>query len=209
MTRSRWFSSLALVCIVAVVSIIFSATVTALAFQPASPIEVLNGITSTLKRLKETGEKSLYFEHASKLVASHVAINEVAAHVYGREFSDLPRERQDRFIRLVTKLLSAAITEELLKNIQELPPDSVEKIHQGRAKITFSLPFEDRDSRYAVEMREIAGRWIIFDINIDGVSMLRNMMYQVRSVRKSGGYEGVIDKLDQMIGEFDKEGVKE
>ena len=41
--------------------------------------------------------------------------------------------------------------------------------------------------------------WLLFDVNVDGASMIRTTMAQGRRALRDGGFEGVMEALERMI----------
>ncbi len=72
-----------------------------------------------------------------------------------------------------------------------------EKIKGYKALVETRIIRANESSSIAYTMVKSGGRWLIFDVNVNGVSMIRNMMVQIRSKLRDGSYEAVIELLQE------------
>ena len=54
-------------------------------------------------------------------------------------------------------------------------------------------------------MRKSETRWMVYDINIEGVSPVRNYQEQFKSILRKDRYEGLVKVLEEKINSFSSE----
>ena len=52
-------------------------------------------------------------------------------------------------------------------------------------------------------MQRESDRWMVYDINIEGVSLIRNYMEQFRSIIREKQYEGLIRTIEEKNRSFE------
>lgn len=175
--------------------------------EDATPAETVDTVFQIIQRyhteiITESERASLENNDYSNLydqIEQYVAIELIAKHTYGRKYIELSPEQKREYIHLSKNLLQRAMTAEIIKHNIQLPSEFTEKVRSNRAGLTFLLPISGKVSSFMISLRRIDNSWKIFDVNRDGVSMVRNMMQQVRPLIKRDGYDGVIAKLKELL----------
>ena len=71
-----------------------------------------------------------------------------------------------------------------------------ETVKGDRAQVTTLI--EDNGVKLPVHyiMRQEGGKWVVYDINIEGVSLVRNYQEQFKSILRKEKYEGLVKVLE-------------
>lgn len=54
-------------------------------------------------------------------------------------------------------------------------------------------------------LRKIDGSWMVYDVNIEGVSLVRNYMTQFNKIIKKNKFSGLMEKLNRKLESLDEE----
>ncbi|MEE4242756.1 MAG: ABC transporter substrate-binding protein [Desulfopila sp.] len=143
--------------------------------------------------------KSQQASAAVGFIEKHIAVSLAAAHIYGNGWKSLEKQDQAAF----TDALLAVFRQVMAENIVDFAGKTLEfKEEQQKgekALVRYTVPW-DKPSSLVYSLRKRQGKWLIFDINRDGVSLLRNFMSQLRPIIQREGLEAAVLKLHD-IGE--------
>ena len=88
------------------------------------------------------------------------------------------------------------------KNIEYLE----EKIQDDRAQVTTLVVRNDVKLPVNYILQLTPRGWMVYDINIEGVSLVRNYMEQFRSILRTGSFEGLVKIIEAKNRSFDQAG---
>ena len=189
--------------IVAAVTFIFLAVVpasSAFANQPG-PTEQLR---PTLERLiaivkdPELAGEAKKAERRELIMATVVTrfdFNEMSKRVLGPTWEEINDEQRNGFITQMTKLLE----NNYIGQLENYSGNSVEyvgeRIRGDLAQV--STLIENNGSDYPVHyiMSNENGTWMVYDINIEGVSLIRNYRAEFTSILRQRNFEGLMNTL--------------
>lgn len=128
---------------------------------------------------------------------------EMSQRVIGREWNDLPKEKQDRFQVLFTKLLENAYIGKIETYSGEEIQFTGERIKDNRAIV--STQIENNGQWLPVDyiMIKKAEQWTVYDINIEGMSLVRNYMEQFKSILRRDKFDGLVKLLEEKNSTFE------
>jgi phospholipid transport system substrate-binding protein len=127
---------------------------------------------------------------------------EMSQRVVGKEWKGLSQEKQDHFQALFTKLLENAYIGKFEgysgKEIQYVG----ERAKDDRAIV--STQIENNGQLIPVDyvMTKKENLWKVYDINIEGVSLVRNYMEQFQSILRRDKFDGLVKLLEEKNGTF-------
>ena len=169
-----------------------------------------NGPTEQLKPAIEEliailGDESLQgdenkIERRAKIMAtisSGFDFREMSRRVLGRTWNTISAEEKDYFVVQMTKLLENVYIGRLETYSGEEVEFVAERIKGKRAQVTTLI--EQDSVKFPVHyiMQKEHDRWMVYDINIEGVSLIRNYMEQFRSILRTEKYEGLIKIIEE------------
>ncbi len=185
-------------------------------FWSASPALAISGPTEqlkpTLKALIDIlldsslkGEEHKVERRAK--IMGHVTqgfdFREMSQRVLGREWKGLPPEKQDHFQELFTKLLENAYIGKLESYSGQEIQYIGERQKENRAIV--STQIENNSQLIPVDyvMIKKEDRWVVYDINIEGVSLVRNYMEQFKSILRRDKFDGLVKLLEEKNSTFE------
>jgi phospholipid transport system substrate-binding protein len=130
-------------------------------------------------------------------ISSGFDFREMSRRVLGRTWNTIDDEQQDYFVVQMTKLLENVYIGRLETYSGETVEFVAERIKGKRAQVTTLI--EQDSVKFPVHyiMQKEHDRWMVYDINIEGVSLIRNYMEQFRSILRTEKYEGLIKIIEE------------
>ena len=127
---------------------------------------------------------------------------EMSRRVLGKTWTKIDAEEQEYFVSQMTKLLENVYIGKLETYTGQGVEFVAEKVKGNRAQVTTLI--EDGGANLPVHyiMRRTGSKWMVYDINIEGVSLIRNYMEQFRSILRTKEYEGLIKIIEEKNASF-------
>ena len=127
---------------------------------------------------------------------------EMSKRILGSTWNSISAQEQDQFTELMTKLLENVYIGKLENYSDQTIGYVGERVKGERAQV--STLVEDNNIRIPVHyiMAMGQGRWMVYDINIEGVSLVRNYMEQFKSILRSEKFEGLIKIIEDKNKSF-------
>lgn len=127
---------------------------------------------------------------------------EMSQRVIGKEWKELPPEKQDHFQALFTKLLENAYIGKFESYSGQEIQYTGERVKGDRAIV--STQIENNGQLIPVDyiMTKKEARWMVYDINIEGVSLVRNYMEQFKSILRRDKFDGLVKLLEEKNSTF-------
>lgn len=179
------------------------------AFAENGPMEqlrpTLSKLTSVLTDPELMGdEKKL--ERRAKIMDSIKAgfdFREMSKRILGRTWKSITVAEQDYFTEQMTKLLENVYLGKLETYSGQTIGYVSERVKGKRAQV--STLIEDNGIQIPVHyiMSLDMGRWMVYDINIEGVSLVRNYMEQFKSIIRTEQFAGLIKVLEDKNRSFE------
>jgi len=175
-----------------------------LAFAGESPTEDLRPSLTSLVAL--LGDESLKGddnkeERRSKImdeINNGFDFKEMSRRVLGKTWRTLDDAERENFTEIMTKLLENVYVGKLEDYSGGDIEYVEEKIKKGtRAQVTTLI--EEGGVKLPVHyiMRKGEEKWMVYDINIEGVSLVRNYQQQFKSILRKDKYEGLVKVLEE------------
>lgn len=172
-------------------------------FASVSPTEDLKPSLDSLVKL--LGDESLKGEDKKaerrKKIMDEIKkgfdFREMSRRVLGRSWNEIGSVEQDKFTTIMTKLLENVYVGKL-ETYSGGDIEYVEETIKGkRAQVTTLI--EDNGVKLPVHyiMRLGSKKWEVYDINIEGVSLVRNYQEQFKSILRKDKYEGLVKVLEE------------
>ncbi len=189
--------------ILLIISVVLITGIWAQAADPKSPTEhlkpALDSLVDILKdeSLKGDDKKVERRKLIMKEISSGFDFREMSQRVLGRTWNTITPEQQDYFVVQMTKLLENVYVGKLETYSGQRVEFVEERIKGNRAQVTTLI--EDQGVKLPVHyiMQKTGSKWMVYDINIEGVSLIRNYMEQFRSILRQNDYEGLIKILEE------------
>jgi phospholipid transport system substrate-binding protein len=165
----------------------------------------LNAIISILLDPAMKGEEKK-IERRTKIMAYVNAgfdFREMSQRVIGKEWRELTPEKQDNFQRLFTKLLENAYIGKFESYSGQEIQFLGERIKDDRAIVTTQIENNGQFIPIDYVMIKKDVKWMVYDINIEGVSLVRNYMEQFKAILRRDKFDGLMKLLEDKNSTFE------
>ncbi len=168
---------------------------------------VLNDLTAVLKDKNLKGKEHLV-ERRDKImsiVKREFDFREMSKRVLGITWRQIDEKEKDHFTEVMTKLLENVYIGKL-EGYSGQDIEFVEEIVKGdRAQVTTLV--ENGDTKIPVHyiMNKTDSGWMVYDINIEGVSLVANYKAQFKSILRTEDFKGLVKVLEDKNRSFLKE----
>lgn len=167
-----------------------------------SPMEQLRPTLSKLTKLLADpalkGEENKTARRAKIMssIKEGFDFREMSRRILGSTWNEITSAEQDYFTEQMTKLLENVYIGKLENYSGQTIGYVSERVKGERAQV--STLIEDNNVQIPVHyvMALANGRWMVYDINIEGVSLVRNYMEQFRSILRTGKFSGLIKVIE-------------
>lgn len=187
--------------------VIFSLAGPATAQPPQGPKEQLrNDIDAIVDILKKEalvpGEKA---ERITVLVRQRFDFAAMSRQVLAVNWRRASEEQKTRFSALFADLLEANYRGRMEDYISEYSDEHVEygseTIRDGRALVETLLVTDTREFPISYKMLQKEGEWLIYDVEIEGVSLVRNFRSTYDEIVRREGIDRLLERMEEKIRE--------
>jgi phospholipid transport system substrate-binding protein len=154
------------------------------------------------EELKTPGRAEERHRQLEKVIGNRIAYDEMAKRSLGPQWAQLNEEERQEFVRLYAQLLRDTYSsrfdrysDEKVEFLQETLQGDYAEV---RTRLTSSKFTLDVDYR----MLQRAGDWRVYDIVVDGISLVHSYREQFNKIIRTYSYEELVTKLRQKTGEI-------
>jgi len=152
--------------------------------------------------LKAPGKAEERRQQLEKVIGNRIAYDEMARRSLGPQWAQLNEEERQEFVRLYAQLLRDTYssrfdryTDEKVEFLQETLQGDYAEVRTRLTSSKFNLDVDYR-------MLQRAGDWRVYDIVVDGISLVHSYREQFAKIIRTYSYEGLVSKLRQKTGEI-------
>jgi len=193
-----------LIHLLAVMSLFVATTGEVVAEDPSLAGAIVREATQTiLTAVKEDREglkadPQRLYKMVNEVVLPHFDFRRMARRVLGKNWRRATAEQRDRFVAefkgLLVRTYATAVTEYRGQTVKYLP--AVKR--PGRDDVTVRTEVREPGGliipiTYAMYLKD--GAWLVFDVKVDGVSLVINYRASFRSEIRRGGLDALIEWL--------------
>ena len=136
------------------------------------------------------------------IIASGFDFREMSRRVLGKTWNEISEEDQQYFVSQFTKLLENVYIGKLESYGGRTYEFVAERIKGKRAQVTTLIPYEESKIPVHYIMQRELDKWMVYDINIEGVSLVRNYMEQFRTILRKEQYDRLIKIIEDKNKSF-------
>ena len=192
--------------------------VLAVLLRPASapaaapdPVQFLKNVVDEIVAIledKNLAAPALKAERRTRVVAvveKHFDFREMSMRSLGKYWKQASPAEQDRFVALFKKLLENTY----INRIDAYSGEQVvfkRHVAQGDRAIVYSGFLRNNvETPVNYTMRNTADRWQIYDVQIEGVSLVNNYRSQFASILGKENFAGLLVRLEDRVGKLPAE----
>jgi phospholipid transport system substrate-binding protein len=186
-------------------SVVFAYSAGQAANGPTDDIKpILQQLTSVLGDASLKGDEHRTERRAKIMSVVKIGFDfrEMSKRVLGKTWQDIDDKERDNFTELMTKLLENVYIGKLEGYSGQTIEYIGENIKDDRAQVSVNVDNAGTKIPIHYIMRKAEARWMVYDINIEGVSLVRNYQEQFKSILRTDNYEGLVKVLKDKINTF-------
>ena len=166
---------------------------------------VLEDLTAVLgdESLKGNGHLVERREKIMSLIKRGFDFREMSKRVLGKTWQEIDDKEKDNFTRLMTKLLENVYIGKLESYSGQKIEYAGESVKSDRAQVSTFLDNNGVKIPIHYIMRKASESWMVYDINIEGVSLVRNYQEQFKAILRQDKYEGLVKVLEEKNRSFE------
>ncbi len=180
-------------------------TVLATEPSPTSVLKpVLDDLTAVLgdNNLKGKVHLTERRDKIMSIIKSEFDFREMCKRVLGTTWRQIDDKEKDRFTKIMTKLLENVYIGKL-EGYSGQTIEFVGEIVKGdRAQVTTLIENGDKKIPVHYIMKKTDSGWMVYDINIEGVSLVSNYKEQFKSILRTDDYNGLVKILQDKNRSF-------
>lgn len=165
----------------------------------------LSMLTSVLADPELRGDEKKVVRRAKIMdsIKSGFDFEQMCRRILGGTWNKISVDEQKLFTELMTKLLENVYIGKLENYSGQTIGYVGERVKGDRAQVSTLI----EDDRLQIPVHYIMsldhGKWMVYDINIEGVSLVRNYMQQFKSILRKEKFEGLIKVLQDKNRSFE------
>jgi phospholipid transport system substrate-binding protein len=168
----------------------------------ATPKETVEtGVDKVIAKLSEAGfkgqAKDVQISQLSELINTIFDFEELSRRTLGREWKKMNAGQQKEFVQLFRELLQGVYADRLLAySDQKIIFDKETMLKKGRAEVQSYLQTSDgKKIPLFYRLTDKSGSWKVYDVIIEGVSMVKNYRTQFRQILAKDSPEKLLQIL--------------
>lgn len=194
---------------------LFSAKVAAepgeAAQEARAPDEIIKQAVTTVRSLIEenadeyASDKAAFYAMIEREIVPYFDLPYIARLVLGRHAREASTDQRRRFTRAFKNTLIRSYAEAMLEYSDDVDAafDPL-RMREDADQVTVNtrlIPRDGQDIPVGFVMHKKDGEWLIFDVNIEGISLVTNFRAQFNQRIRADGLDKLIERLEQ--GEID------
>jgi phospholipid transport system substrate-binding protein len=148
-------------------------------------------------RLKEPERAEQRRDEIERIVMSRVSYEEMAKRALGAHWSEINKQERQEFVGLFIQLLRDAFAGRLNEHTDEQVVYLGEQREEHFAEVKTQLKGQKVDTRVDFRLMHASGDWLVYDVVIDGASIVSNYRAQFTSIIRDVTYVGLVKKMKQ------------
>ena len=152
--------------------------------------------------LKGDVNKTVRREKIMHAIKEGFDFKEMSRRILGPTWNEINVADQEYFIAQMTKLLENVYIGKLESYTGQAIEYVGERVRDGRAQVSTVVEHQGAKIPLSYIMSENGQRWMVYDINIEGVSLVRNYMEQFKSILRTDKFPGLIKVLEEKNRSF-------
>lgn len=143
-------------------------------------------------------------DKALKAASNRIDFKEMSKRVLGKKWRQLDPNEKENFVSLFTKLVEHAYIGKIEGYSQQKIEFENQRIKGKRAQVNTKIVDTENVVSVSYIMLLEDNRWMVYDIVVEGVSLVRNYMEQFRAILRKDGYPSLVKQVEVKIAELEK-----
>lgn len=175
------------------------------AFASSAKDTVEAQINKMLARMQESSFKALSrdakIDEIEKIIEEVFDFEELSRRTLGRDWKKFTPEQQKEFIGLFQQVLQNVYADRILAYTSEKIEFGKEtELKKGRVEVeSYIITTDNKKVPLFYRMTDKSGEWKVYDVVIEGISMVKNYRGQFREILKTKKPEDLLQTLREKV----------
>ncbi len=191
------------VCFIFMVSLLFQLQANAAAPMDAVQMQI-NMVLDVLRdpELKAESAKERRKERVWSIIERGFDFDELSKRILSRNWKKLNPDQQKEFSLLIGRLLGNIYMDRLMKYTNEKVVFTKESmLSEMRAEVHSKIISQSKEIPLHYKMLLKNGEWKVYDLTIEGVSLVKNYRSQFKNILKKNSPEKMLQILRKKVGQ--------
>jgi phospholipid transport system substrate-binding protein len=151
------------------------------------------------------GDAKVNQRRTAIVLAAHEIFDfgEMAKRALGQHWAPRTPAEREEFVRLFTELVQRSYISKVDQHGAEKMTFQGEKVDGDYAVVRTTLPIgQGREMPIEYKMHSTADRWQVYDLSIDGISLVGNYRAQFNKIIRTSSFEALVAKFKSHQAEF-------
>lgn len=149
------------------------------------------------EQLKQPERAEQRRHEIERIVMRRVSYEEMAKRALGTAWSDITEQERQEFVGLFVQLLRDAFAGRINQHTDEQVVYLGEQREDRFAEVRTQLKGQKVDTRVDFRLMHASNDWLVYDVVIDGASIVSNYRAQFTSIIRDVAYVGLVKKMRQ------------
>ncbi|NPA25832.1 MAG: ABC transporter substrate-binding protein [Deltaproteobacteria bacterium] len=199
-------SNLVFLCFLLISLLVFPLSWSAAAMGPEAQLKLsVDKLLTVLndKQLQGPEKTELRRQKVAEVAFSQFNMTRMAKLCLGRGWRKLTPEQRQEFTRLFKRMLAKTYVSTIDDYSGQKVVFTREIINKDRAEVRSKIVSDDKEIPINYRMKLEGDRWLIYDVIIENVSLVRNYRSQFAPLMQKKGYDGLIEQMKKRIKEIE------
>ena len=175
------------------------------AYGASAKETVENGVNKVLKTLGDPAfkakPKDVKITEIGNIIGEVFDFTELSKRTLGREWKKMNAGQQKEFTELLRELLQGVYADRLLAYTdQKIVFDKEKELKKGRAEVQSNIVLSDgRKVPIFYRLTNKSGQWKVYDLIIEGVSLVKNYRTQFREIIAKDSPEKLLEIMQEKV----------
>ena len=203
-------------------SLIFAAVTAGATVAPvdATPTQVVLTLLEIVKQIKKadpdknivlTDEEKKQNEALGKQINQMIDLNGISAYTLQKHWEKLDNSSRENYVALFTELLMKVAYPNAGKFLLDLEVSVRKEKERRNNTIVYTSVIHKEEGRIDIDFKlePLENRWLLMDVYLDGVSLVRNLRTQCLKIIRENSYQELLNRMKRKIQEADTATVNE
>ena len=176
--------------------------------KAGAPTETVKRLVESVRSYKKetptlSAQERTANAQAQKVAGDTLAIQDLAKNVLGAQWEKIGANEQKNFTQLLVSLFQKIAYPKSAEFFGDLHIDYTNEQVNGSEAVVETTVSHPKEGQVAIEykLRQAQGKWMIYDVLLDGVSMVTNVRTQMQQVIAKESYQGLVKRMRDKLAE--------
>jgi len=176
--------------------------------KAGAPTETVKRLVESVRSYKKdtptlSAQERTANAQAQKVAEDTLAIQDLAKNVLGAQWEKIGATEQKNFTQLLVSLFQKIAYPKSAEFFGDLHIDYTNEQVNGNEAVVETIVSHPKEGQVAIEykLRQAQGKWMIYDVLLDEVSMVTNVRTQIQQVIAKESYQGLVKRMREKLAE--------